>query len=328
MVAFGHRHIVGTPRLVAVQAALSGYLTIWSVIGVGWLVAHFRVLNEQHRRMLSRLAFTIASPALLFTLVARADLSHLFSGTLVVSALAIVLGGLCYLLAARVLFGRGDLAGRVVGTLCSIYTNAGNLGLPVAAYVLGDMTWMAPIMLIQVGVLQPAAMALLDLAAARTEGRRLSWSRYLTLPFRNPITVGTLLGLAVNAAHLGVPDLVWQPISMVGQLAVPAMLIAFGISLRLDPLPGRGPHARELALVTPIKVLLHPAIAFALGAWVFHLRLPDLLAVTVIAALPTAQNIYLIASRYHVRTLLARDAIFVSTLASIPVIVAASTWLR
>ena len=73
---------------------------------------------------------------------------------------------------------------------------------------------------------------------------------------------------------------------------------------------------------------MHPAIAFVLGAWVFHLRLSDLLAVTVVAALPTAQNIYLIASRYHVRTMLARDAIFVSTLASIPVIVAASTWLR
>ncbi len=310
------------------QAALSGYLTIWSVIGVGWVVAHFRVLNENHRRMLARLAFTIASPALLFSLVARANLSHLFSTTLVVSALAIVLGAVVYLVLARVVLGRGDLPGRVVGTLCSVYTNAGNLGLPVAAYVLGDMTWMAPIMLIQVGVMQPAAMALLDLAAARAEGRTLSWARYVTLPFRNPITVGTLAGLALNALGIQLPDLVWQPVEMVGQLAVPAMLIAFGVSLRLDPLPGRGPHAGELAMIAPIKVLVHPAIAFCLGAWVFRLATPDLLAVTVIAALPTAQNIYLISSRYHVRTLLARDAIFVSTIASIPVIVAASTWLR
>lgn len=310
------------------QAALSGYLTIWLVIGLGWLVAHFQVLNDDHRRMLSRLAFTIASPALLFSLVARADLSHLFSATLVVSALAIGIGALVYLVAARALLGAGNLPGRVVGTLCSVYTNAGNLGLPVAAYVLGDMTWMAPIMLIQVGVLQPAAMALLDLAAARRQGRSLSWTRYVSLPFRNPITLGTLAGLTLNALRVNLPDLLWQPIDMVGAVAVPAMLIAFGISLRLDPLPGRGGHARELALTATIKVLLHPAIAFALGTWVFHLRLPDLLAVTVIAALPTAQNIYLISSRYHVRALLARDAIFVSTIASVPVIVAASTWLR
>jgi len=311
-----------------VQAALSGYLTIWSVIGVGWVVAHFGVLTESHRRMLSRLAFTIGSPALLFSLVSRADLSHLFSRTLVVSALAIALAGAIYLVAARLLLGRGDLPGRVIGTLSSAYTNAGNLGLPIAAYVLGDMTWMAPIILIQVGVLQPIALALLDLGAARAEGVRLTWWRYASLPVRNPITLGTVAGLAMNASGIVLPDLVWEPIEMVGQLAVPAMLLAFGISLRLDPLPGRGPHVGELALATPIKVLLHPAIAYALGAWVFHLGLPDVLAVTVIAALPTAQNIYLIAGRYHVRTLLARDAIFISTIASIPVIVAASTWLR
>ena len=310
------------------QAALSGYLTIWSVIGVGWVVAHFSVLTEDHRRMLSRLAFTVASPALLFSLVSRADLSHLFSRTLLVSALAIALAAGAYLVAARVWFGRGDLPGRVVGTLCAAYTNAGNLGLPIAAYVLGDMTWMAPIILIQVGVLQPTALALLDLGAARRDGVRLTWWRYASLPVRNPLTLGTLAGLAVNLLGLSVPQVLWEPVEMIGQIAVPAMLLAFGISLRLDPLPGRGRHARELALAAPIKVLLHPAIAFALGAWVFGLSTADLLAVTVIAALPTAQNIYLIAGRYHVRTLLARDAIFISTIASIPVIVAASTWLR
>jgi malonate transporter and related proteins len=311
-----------------VQAALSGYFTIWSVIGVGWLAAHFHILDQSARRILSRLAFTVASPALLFTLVARADLRHLFSATLVVSALAIVVVLLGYLLVARWLLGPRPASERVVGALCSGYTNAGNLGLPVAAYVLGDMTWMAPILLIQIGLLQPTALALLDAADAQGTGRRLSWWRYVSLPFRNPLTVGTLAGLLVNASGLVVPDLMWAPTSMVGAVAVPSMLIAFGISLRLDPLPGRGPHARELVVVTVLKVLVHPAIAFGLAAYAFRLPTAQVLAVTVIAALPTAQNIFLIAGKYRVASRLARDAIFVSTLASIPVIIAASTWLR
>ena len=41
---------------------------------------------------------------------------------------------------------------------------------------------------------------------------------------------------------------------------------------------------------------------------------------TVLSALPTAQNVFVIASRYDRATLLARDAIFVSTLASVPVV--------
>jgi predicted permease len=310
-----------------VQAALSGYFTIAVVIGVGALAAQLRLLDETGRRVLSRLAFTIASPVLLFTLVSTANLQHLFSGTLLVSALAIVLAALAYLAVARGLLGPGRLADRVVGTLCAAYTNAGNLGLPIAAYVLGDMTWMAPILLIQVGILQPTALALLDASAAHHAGRRLRPLSYVTLPLRNPITVGTLAGLAVNLSGWTVPPLVLQPMTMIAGLAVPSMLIAFGVSLRLDPRPGIGPHARELVVVSLVKVLVHPAVALALGWWL-GLATSQLLAVTVLAALPTAQNIYLISGRYQVQHRLSRDAIFVTTLASIPVIIAASTWLR
>lgn len=309
------------------QQALTGYLTIWSVIGAGWLAAHLGALTHTHRRVLSHLAFVVASPLLLFSLVSRASLDHLFAGTLLVSAFAIAAALALYLVAARVWFRPGQ-RGSVIGALCSAYTNAGNLGLPVAAYVLGDMTWMAPIMLIQVGFLQPVAMVMLDLASARERGVRLTVSRYVSLPFRNPITVGTLAGLGVNVAGLSFPAQLWAPIDLIAAMAVPAMLIAFGVSLRLDPLPGNGPHRNELVVILLIKVLLHPLVAFLLAGVVLRLPLSDVLAVTVIAALPTAQNIYVIAGRYHVRQLLARDAIFWSTILSIPVIVAASSWLR
>jgi len=309
-----------------VQAALSGYLTIWMVIAAGWLAAHLRVLDEPSRKVLSRFAFTIASPVLLFTLLARADLHHVFSYTLVVSVLAIVITGGGYLVVARAFLRPRTLSSDVVGMLCAAYTNAGNLGLPVAAYVLGDMTWMAPILLVQIVVLQPTALALLDARREGAEPHR--WTHYVTLPFRNPLTLGSLAGLAANLAGWSVPDLIWEPASMLGATAVPAMLVAFGISLRLDPLPGRGPHVAELAVVTVAKVLVHPAVALGLATLVFHLPTPQVLAVTVLAALPTAQNIFIIAGRYRVGYRLARDAIFISTLASIPVIIAASTWLR
>jgi len=301
-----------------VQAALSGYVTIWTVIAVGWLAAHLRVLDQPARKVLSRFAFNIASPVLLFTLLARADLRHLFSATLVVSALAILITGVGYLVVVRVFLRPRTFSADVVGSLCAAYTNAGNLGLPVAAYVLGDMTWMAPILLIQIVVLQPTALALLDAQQGTVEGR--GWTHYVSLPFRNPLTLGSLAGLAANLLGWQVPELVWAPAAMLGATAVPAMLVAFGISLRLDPLPGRGPHVAEL--------LVHPAVAFVLATVVFGLPMPQVLAVTVLAALPTAQNIFIIAGRYHVGYRLARDAIFISTLASIPVIIAASTWLR
>ena len=47
-------------------------------------------------------------------------------------------------------------------------------------------------------------------------------------------------GSCVSAVRSRVPDLVLQPVELLGNLAVPAMLIAFGISLRRGPRPGAG----------------------------------------------------------------------------------------
>lgn len=303
-----------------VLQALAGFGTIWTVIAVGWLLAHLKVAGHTAQRTLNHLAFVAASPALLFQLVAKGSLDHLLSRTLIASFIAIALTAGAYLLVNRLWFRHGT-GPATIGTLAAAYTNAGNLGLPVAQHVLGDMTWMAPILLLQIGLMQPAALVTLDIAQARTEGRELSKLNYLTMPFRNPITVGILLGLAVNLTRLHLPQWLDAGVTMVGNMAVPGMLIAFGISLRLDPLPGTGPGAREVWTIEALKLLWMPAVAVGV-ALLLGLPRHDLLAVAVIAALPTAQNIFVIGSRYSVAAQVARDSIFWSTILCVPVIVA------
>ncbi|WP_040160934.1 AEC family transporter [Nigerium massiliense] len=307
------------------EQSLSAFASIWIVIAVGWLAGHIRLIKADQQRFMSMLAFNIGSPALMFSMVSKGSLEHVFSRTLLVSVIAIASAGLLYLVIARTVL-RQDKQGDVVGALCACYTNAGNLGLPVAIHLLGDGAWMAPIMLVQVGLMQPVALALLDLSMARRAGRRMSPLRYLSLPFRNPITVGILAGLAVNLLHVPVPPVLATPVAMVGGMAVPLMLIAFGVSLRLEPLPGKGPHVVELWIIEAIKIIVMPAVAIAAGV-AFGLPRDQLYAVAVIAALPTAQNVYVISQRYRVRERLARDAVFWSTLLTTPTIVALSAVL-
>lgn len=300
-------------------AAFTGFATIWVVVALGWFLAHRGIATSRDQRFLSNLAFLVAMPALLFTLVANGSLEHLFAQTLVVNVLAIAIVGGTYLVIARLVF-RPDPGTSVIGFLSSCYTNAGNLGLPIAAHLLGDMAWMAPIMLVQVGVLQPIALALLDMDKSRRSGERLSLSRYVWLPFRNPITVGIASGLLVNVTGVQVPQIIAAPVSMIGAATVPMMLVALGISLRLDPRPGSGPHARELWVIQALKVVVHPLAAYLLGRFAFGLSPHDLYAVSVIAALPTAQNVFVIASRYRIGEALARDSVFWSTVLSVIVI--------
>lgn len=301
------------------QAVFSGFFTIAVVIFAGWLGAHLRILDGRARAALNNTAFFLASPALLFVVMLRADLGHVMSWTLLVNALAMVAAAATYFVVSRFRWRQVPAGDRAIGMMGSCYTNAGNLGLPIAAYVLGDIAWMAPVLLLQLALLQPAFLTYLDLAAARESGRSRSWWLNLLTPVQNPITVGAILGLVANVADLQLPQFVTSPLDLLGGLAVPAMLVAFGVSLRLDPLPGKGPHAPHVWAVVAIKLVVHPLVAIGL-ARAFGLTPIQTLAVTVSAALPAAQNIFVIADRYGHARVLARDAIFWSTLISMPLI--------
>jgi malonate transporter len=106
----------------------------------------------------------------------------------------------------------------------------------------------------------------------------------------------------------------------VGGMAVPSMLLAYGISLRLGPRPGHGTSAAEIGYITVLKLVVQPLTAYVAGRFVLDLDAKALFAVTVLAALPTAQNIFVHATRYRRAEVLARDSIFVTTLLSVPAI--------
>ncbi len=294
---------------------VAGFTTIAAVIALGYLLAATGVLDETAQTALARLAFFVASPCLLLTVMARTDVAHALSRGLAATAAGVVVAGLPYVLLARLRWRR-RVDETVIGTLCSAYCNAGNLGLPIAAYVLGDAALIAPMLLLQLVVLQPAALALLDAGRA---GPTSAW-RVLRSPFTNPLTVATLVGIGLALTGWSPPALVANPVDLVGAMAVPAMLIGYGISLRLGPLPGRGVPLIELALVTALKLVAQPVGAYLAGR-ALGLTGAALLALAVTAALPTAQNIFVHAGRFGRRELLARDAIFVTTIGSVPAIV-------
>ena len=62
---------------MAVQA-LTGYFTIGVFILVGVVLAHFGVLSSSHQRMMSKVALLVSSPALMFMLMSKADLTRVF----------------------------------------------------------------------------------------------------------------------------------------------------------------------------------------------------------------------------------------------------------
>ncbi len=293
---------------------LSGFATIWVVIGVGALIARLGVLDETGEAGLNRLSFAVGMPALMFITLSRADVARIFSTNVLVALMAIAVTIVLYLVAAAVRF-HGRAGHRVIGTFCSCYVNANNMGVPIAAYVMKDTSWVAPLLLIQQGVLQPIGLTVLDLLETRRSGRASSWLRNVSTPLRNPMTLGVLLGLAFNLLHIPVPGLAAQTLDMLGGLAVPCMLIAYGISLsrglRFD-LTQRA----ETIYVCALKLFIQPFAALVFSR-LLGLDRQTALAAVVLAALPTAQNVFVFSSRYSTATRFSRDVILITTVLSI-----------
>ena len=304
------------------QDVLAGFTTIAVVIAVGFLLAHTRILDVDSQGMLARLAFYVASPALMVTVLGRTDVSQLFSANLVASLGSVLVTATVAVLLARLVWRR-TASDTVIATFSASYVNAGNLGLPIAAYVLGDVSLIAPMLLAQLMVLQPLGLAVLDSTVHvadpdQSRGRRLLGR--IGQPLRNPLMLGSLAGLLLSVSGLTLPRVVLDPLTLIGGMAVPAMLIAYGISLRLGPRPGSGEPAVQIGTIVALKLVLQPAVAYLIGRFAVGLDGLDLLAVTVVAALPTAQNVFTHAVRYRRAEILARDSIFISTLLSVPVL--------
>jgi malonate transporter len=299
-----------------VQGVLAGFVTLGAIIALGFLLAHLGVLRADSQLLLSRLVFFVATPALLFQTLATAPVDKILTSGLAVAALSFVGTAGVYVLLARTVWRRstGDT---VLGSLSSVSVNAANLGLPITVYVLGTASFIAPVLLMQLLVITPLAFAILDAVVSK---RRPSLFGLLSQPLRNPITVGSFLGLLCSLAGWQVPATVAAPIGLIAGMAVPGVLLAYGVSLRLGPRPIAGGSVAELAFVCTLKMLVQPVIAYAAARWLFDLDGRALLAATVVAALPTAQNIFVYATRYNRSTTLARDSIFVTTALSVPVL--------
>jgi len=294
---------------------VTAFAIVAGLIGVGVLAARTGVVPAEGEAVLARFVFYLASPALLFTTLLGAPIGTVFSRLLVGVVASSLLVAVVYLVLATLLW-RASLGERVVGALTSSYVNAANLGIPISAYVLGDVSYVAPVLLFQLVVAAPVALLVLDLVApGRSPGR--SWLR----PLGNPIIWASLLGVVLGALGVDLAPWLLEPVRVLGGAAVPVALVVFGLSLQ-GAAAGTRAASKDVALATALKVVVHPAAAYVIGRWALGLDGTLLLALTVLGALPAAQNVFVYAVRYQQSVPQARAVVLASTVLAVPALLA------
>lgn len=306
---------------------MNGVLVAFAIIGVivltGYLSSRFGLVPVEHGRLFNRVAFYVFSPALIFTVLTKTTVTTLLSPVLLVLILSSSVIAVLFVSLSRIFFRR-TASDTTMGAAASFYLNSSNVGLPVAMFVLGDLTYFVPVLVLHLVVLTPIVLLTLELSRNRTA----SPTKTLLKTFLNPVVLASALGIIVALAGVPVPEIVLEPLSALGGAAVPVLLFAYGVSLR-GQRPFHVDGDRPFAITAIVlKTVAMPVVAYVLSRWMFQLTPHEVFVAVVLAALPTAQNMFTYASVFDSKVVAIRDVIFATTIASLPVILVIAALLE
>ena len=305
-----------------VLETLTGFAVVGLAIAVGYLIGRIDLLGPHARHVLGRLTFFVLSPFLLFTVLSQADVSMLFSALLPVSAAAAVVVIAIYALVAKYVWKRG-VGETLIGALAAGQVNSNNIGIPLSLYLLGSAAYPAPVILLQLLVFTPISLTILDTV---TSGRTSAWRTFVRTA-TNPIILGSALGTLVSVLGLDLAPIIMEPATLLANACVPVLLISYGISLHGQKVLGSAGNRRDVLLASALKLLVMPVAAWIFAQFVFGLSTHEVLIVVVLAALPTAQNVFNYSQRYDIGETISRDTVFITTVGCVPVLLIATLLL-
>lgn len=295
---------------------------VWSVfsialiIGVGWVARRAGALGPEAAGSLASVTYWVASPAMLFHAIISTGTSGVFDAPLAVAAASGVGTALLFVAVAR-LFLRLTRGETTLGAMASSLNNGAYIGIPIAVYVLNDASAVVPILVFQLGFFTPMFFVLADLIGS---GRRPSVVGIARVVARNPMVIAAACGFLFSAAGWSMPTLLDVSTSMLGAAAPPMILLSFGAAL-VDRRAASGEAGvPAVACAVVAKLAVQPLIACGVGM-ILGLTGPALMSVTIMAALPSAQNAYIAAMRAKAGERIAQGTVLVTTFASLPVVV-------
>jgi predicted permease len=263
-------------------------------VGFTWVRLGF----EYRIQFVTRLAMTLAVPALIFTALMKTDLDK---GALGVFVIAALLGHLLLALVGAILVKLGHL-NRQTYLAPFIFGNTGNLGIPLALFAFGEAGLGYAVVMLAVSAVLSFTLGLTLVAGKGGGGKAL----------KEPMVWATLLGALFLWQDWQTPQFLTNTLDLIGQMAIPMMLITLGVAIaRLSP--GKTGLAVLLSLA---KLCTSVAIGWGLG---LAFGLDDIAFGVLVLQLatPVAVTSYLLAEKFGAEAEAVAGLVVVSTLMAI-----------
>ena len=273
-------------------------LPFFGLIALGYIAARLRPLPRDGLAWMNLFIVYVALPALFFQLLSRTPVEKLASWSFV---FATTLGTyVVFVLSFTVAFvlGRGRIPDAMVQGLAGAYGNIGYMGPGLAIAALGPEA-VVPVALIfcfdntMHFTLAPFLMAVGD-DGAEPAGWRTAWEIVVKIA-THPFILATVLGVLAALVGFRTPEIAVRLLDFLAGAAAPCALFAMGVTVALAPKIYA--PASAFALV-PLKLIAHPLIVWLLLGWLGDFEPVWVFSAVLLAALPTATNVFVIAQQY------------------------------
>ncbi len=291
----------------------------FALVLCGYLAARTRLLPQPAIPGLNAFVLYFALPCMLYRFGASTPIAQLIdpaaAGVYLLCALLMVAG--------TVLATRGPRMGwndAAFGALVAAFPNTGFMGVPLLVALLGAAAAGPAILTIAIDMVITSSLcvALSRLDVAGTHGMAVALRKALRGMAGNPMPWAIALGALASAVHFTLPGPLDQSVAMLADAASPVALFTIGAVLARSQMnEHERVQARDYVPIALAKLLLHPLLVWAVGQGAIALGLPlspfALTALVLLAALPSASNVALLAERFGAHNGRIARTILVST---------------
>jgi len=309
-----------------VLQVLTVTVPFFALVLAGYLAARRGMLRLDAIPGLNSFVLYFALPCLLFRFGATTPVRLLLDPAVFFTYLlcALVLVGFVMAVSMNRRIGWNDAA---FGALVAAFPNTGFMGVPLLVALLGPAAAGPAIATIMVDLLVTSSLcvALSRLDGAGMHGVSVAARNAARGVLVNPMPWAILLGALASWISLELPQPISQTVGLLADSASPVALFTIGAVLARAQMvaPAEGAHPmplRDYVPVALIKLLLHPVLVLLVGIGVIRLGVDidrfSLTVIVLVAALPSASNVSLLAERFGANTGRIARIILLSTAAS------------
>lgn len=286
-------------------------MTLFALVVVGYIAGKLGYLGGDFDRQLSRLVINITCPALILSSSMTGTLPdrHLILPLLLISAITyIILAGVAFLL-PRYLTKNKDDEGPIGFAL--MFGNVGFMGYPVVASIFGHEAVFYAAVLNVVNTFAVFTIGtILITGKSEMEGERFQKKVLYSTPM-----LAAYLTMAIVALEIdNIPEVVCQPLTMLGNITVPAALLIIGSSM--SSLPLRSFLGNPIVYTTTLfrLAILPIGIHFLMNATGFSPMVVNIN--TLVIAMPVATYGTILCLKYEKDTTMMTEVTFITTLLS------------